>query len=231
MTGNIKQQVSARTCLFLMQKPLLLLLFFSISFTKVIFSQQKLAVSSGIAIDINNEQAFKQLPLSIQWITGRSKKHSLIIKADIAIPFGHTSYDSAYTLTPGLPAAIATEKNIKNKWGTLSLGGRFYINLKNKSQQFFADIFPIGFGWQTFIVKYKNFDKMNYEVINPDVDKSKASFCSSMGAGFSRNNFVVQLHVQTPIYASRGRYDRSFNFSAPLQLTAGYIFNLRKSKQ
>lgn len=196
----------------------------------VVFSQTGIGFSSGIAVDINNKARYTQLPLALEWVTGKSKKHKLIFRVNAALPLPNKNYDSAYTLNSGLPPSVAVQKNIKNTWFSFSMGSRFLLKTKSANNYCFIDFFPIGICQQKFTIVYKNYDNTNYEIINPDVDFNRASFISSLTIGYLRKNLLFQVYAQTPPLASMGRYEQSFKLNAPLMITVGYFFKYAKTK-
>jgi hypothetical protein len=212
-----------------MMKIFLLYIFFLI-LPFVILGQRTLGISSGISIDINNNGKFKQVPLSVEWIPGKSKKGAFIIQTTFAVPLNNKSYDSAYTIGSGLPPAVAIEKDIKNFWFSGSIGVRFLIPT-GATNDFVIDFFPLGVSQQIFKITYKNYNNTDYEVINPDVNLNRWGYVCSLGIGYIRDNFIGKINFQTPLAASEGRYKLSYRLNAPLQITIGYLLKLTKTKQ
>ena len=196
----------------------------------VILGQHTLGISSGISIDINNNGKFKQVPLTVEWVPGKSKKGGFIIQTTFALPLNNKSYDSAYTISSGLSPAVAVQKDIKNFWFSGSTGARFLIPIR-ATTDVVIDFFPLGISQQIFKINYKNYNNTDYEVINPDVNLNRWGYVCSLGIGYLRDNFVGKITFQTPLAASEGRYKLSYRLNAPMQITIGYLFKLTKTKQ
>ena len=209
-------------------------LFFYIAFLLMpyeVLSQNAFSFSSGISLDMNNHVKFQQIPLSVEWQSGRSEKHKLIFRGDVGFPIPNRNYDSAYTIENSLPPAIAVQKNIEDYWYTISMGVRYLIKTKSKDARFIVDFFPLGFSQQKFKIHYKSYDKADYNIINPDVGLNRAGFVLSLGAGYYTKNLVIQIHFQTPPAVSEKRYALSYHLNAPLLFTVGYLLKYPKNKR
>ena len=195
------------------------------------FGQARLGFSTGFSIDINNGSRFQNIPLSVQWLPAKKGNGSFLLKADVGIPLTRRESDSAYTLSAGLPSAIAVEKRLKSHLLTLGVGYRFRVAAKTNGNHYFIDVLPLGLSSQQFKPAYVNFDKTAYDILNPDVELNRTGFVFGCGLGYQQSNFVAQVHVQTPPTASKGRYQLSHKLNAPLQLSVGYLLPLRKSRK
>jgi hypothetical protein len=215
-----------------MLRPLTGILFLILICSINAYSQPRLGLSSGIAIDINNGGRFKQVPISMQLLLVKSKVGNLIVKSDLAIPLNGTSHENAYTSSAGLPPAIGVKKITRNPWFTLSAGFRFFVH-KHEDSHFFVDALLLGISDQEFKVTYKNYNDADYEIINPDIGFHKTGLVSSVGIGYTRKNFVAQLHCQTPLlyFPKWDDYNKSYKTNAPLQFTLGYILSFSKRKK
>lgn len=216
-----------------MFKPLSFIL--SLAFSQLItingISQQQFSIATGIAIDVNNNSKFKQIPISFQWMPGKSSKSRFFVKTDIALPLKNISYDSAYTLSGNRPHAIRERKEITCTWFTIDCGVRFFIPVEKNEQSLFIDWEIIGITSQSFKVKYNGDNGNHYEVLNPDVDLDRGGLIAGIGIGYIKNSFIIQSHIQTPPLIASSRYKRSFIAGAPLQITMGYLFLNPKHKK
>ena len=208
-----------------------LILYTALLLPYAVFSQNAFSFSSGISLDINNHAKFQQIPLSVEWQSGISEKHKLIFRGDVGFPVPGRTYDSAYTLEGGLPPAIAVQKNIEDYWYTISMGVRWFIKAGSEDARFIIDFFPLGFTQQKFKIHYKNYDKSDYNIINPDVGLNRAGFVLSAGVGYYRKNLILQMHLQTPPAVSEKRYALSYHLNAPLLFTVGYLLKYSKNKR
>ncbi len=80
---------------------------------------------------------------------------------------------------------------------------------------------------QHFTVTYRNYDKANYKVLNPDVDKFFSGVYASIAPVYNfhraKRDLFIMLRLQSPVLVGAGdRYDLSYRQAAPMQLTFGY---------
>ena len=197
-------------------------------------AQSYVALSSGISKDINNtNKSFYHIPVTLQWEPFPDKSAAMFFRFDYDIPFPGKNSGESFTLNAALPQKVTLEENIRPVIFTTSLGFsmHFYTNKKNNS--FYLNLLT-GYCHQNIKVNYKNYDKKNYEVLNPDVNLNKGALVLSMAGVYyfhkSKQNMFLMLYVQSPLLIDIGRYPLSYKSIAPLQLTYGYklFYNRRK---
>ncbi|RYY58493.1 MAG: hypothetical protein EOO05_16270 [Chitinophagaceae bacterium] len=193
-------------------------------------SAQQLGVSTGLAMDLNNNARFKQVPLSVQWVPNSERRFAFLVKLDAALPLPSSRQVEAYTLQSGFAQSSSVQEKISNPWVALSIGFRFRKNLQKGGRYFFADLLPVGLANQWFNIAYKDYDNVNYEILNPDTELNKRGLFTGYGLGFVMKNFLAQAHVYSPLLASKGDYKLSYKFNAPLSITIGYLFPLASTK-
>jgi hypothetical protein len=154
------------------------------------------------------------------------------VEFDYDIPLSDKSSGDAYTLNPTLPGKVTLMENIRPYLFTVSVGFRIPVNTGKTHNNFYLHFFPIGLCNQKFKVVYKNYDKENYEVLNPDVSTSETGVVMSMAAVYNfhktKQDMILMLHLQTPLFKKKGDYLLSYKYIAPLQLTFGYLFYYNK---
>jgi hypothetical protein len=197
-------------------------------------AQSFVAVSTGISRDINNGKiSFYHIPLSLQWKPLRNIDSPIFFEFDYDIPLNGKSSGDAYTLNPSLPGKVTLLENIHAGIFTGSIGARIHIYTHKKSSSFYLN-FLAGICNQDFKVRYDNYDRVNYEVLNPDVNRSATKFVLSMAGVYNfhgpKLDMFVMLHLQSPLLTGDYDYPVSYKFIAPLQLTLGYnlSYNTRK---
>lgn len=208
----------------------ILILLFAFTFKKA-SSQSYVALSSGFSIDLNNKKTFYHLPVIFR--IKPFKKSGLFIEGDYGIPFSRKSAADAYTINPALPAHVVLAETVVPQLYTISLGCEFqlYTNKKNNNS-IYLDV-AAGVSTQHFKVNYKNYDNLNYEVLNPDLSTDSSGFVLSVAAvyNFHKQNMFIMLHVQAPpsVRAPQPYYTMTYKVIAPLELTFGYkLLNKRK---
>lgn len=207
---------------------------FFISFSISANAQSFLSLSTGISKDINNQnKSFYHIPVSLQWEPFSNQGNPLFFQLDYDIPFRSINTGNAYTLNPALPAQVHLQENIHSYIFTMNIGFRIHLYTNKKNNTFFLNLYS-GICFQNFTVDYKNFDKVNYEVLNPDVNLKAGGFVLSMAGAYyfhkRKQDMLLMLHVQSPLLAGNGDYPLSYKYIAPLQLTFGYKLFYNKKK-
>jgi len=198
-------------------------------------AQSFISLSTGISANINKpNQSFYHIPLSLQWKPSPKENNPFFVEFDYGIPFIAKSSGNAYTLNPSLPAAVNLEETICPNIFTVSIGFRIFLYTNKKNNSFYLNLLPFGISNQNFKVTYKNYDKENYEVLNPDVNKDLTGFVASVAAVYNfhkgKQDMMIMLHLQSPTTRRKGDYPLSYKSVAPLQLTFGYNFYYNKGK-
>ncbi len=204
-------------------------------FATGINAQSSMSLSTGISTDLNNSNnTFYHVPISFQWKPSAYKKALLFLELDYDIPFANKRTGDAYTLNPTLPEKVTLSEEISPYIFTIAIGFRIHLYTSKKNNSIYLNLLPIGLCNQNFKVSYKNYDKKNYEVLNPDVNSNPGGVVMSMAAVYdfhkSKQDMRLMLHAQTPLLTSRGDYPLSYKYAAPLQLTFGYNFYYNKRK-
>lgn len=215
--------------------PFLIIFLFFFIFSYKAQAQSFLSLSSGISKDLNNvNHNFYHIPFTLKWKPSARKRAPLFFEFDYDIPFTAKSTGDAYTLNPSLPEKVRLQENIRASVFTASMGFRIHIFTNKRNNSFYLNVLPFGISFQHFKVRYRNFDKENYEILNPDDNLNRGGLVSSMEAAYyfhkTKQDMVLRLHLQTPPLRSTGDYPLSYKFIAPLQLTFGYNFYYNKRK-
>jgi hypothetical protein len=195
-------------------------------------AQSFFSFSTGISTDINrNRKSFYQIPVSVQWKPESSTRLPLIFEFDYGIPLITTGSGEAYTLNPQLPEKVTLTESIRASIFTISVG--FQINLLNneKKGRLCLDLFPLALSSQHYKINYKNYDKENYEVLNPDLNRNTGGLAMAMALiyNFHKNqDMMAMIRIQSPTFTKKADYPLSYNCIAPLQFTIGYNFYYKK---
>lgn len=206
-----------------------------ILFSAGLDAQSFISVSSGISLDLNNaNHNFYHIPITLQWKPSAGERAPLFFELNYDIPFTAKSTSNAYTLNSSLPEKVTLQETIRPFFFTASIGFRIHLYTNKKNNGFYLNLLPIGFCAQYFKVNYKNFDKTNYDILNPDVNLNKGGVVTSIEAVYyfhkTKQDMMIMLHLQSPLYRKVSDYPLSYKFIAPLQLTFGYNFYYNKRK-
>ena len=193
-------------------------------------SQSYVAFSSGFSTDLNNKKSFYHLPIVVR--IEPFKRSGFFIEGNYGIPFLRKGAADAYTINPLLPEHVVLTETIRPYLFTISFGGEIHLYTNKKSKNsMYLDI-AAGVSSQHFRVNYKNYDKLNYEVLNPDLSTDSSGLVLSIGGvyNFRKQNMFLMLHVQTPpLIIVTQPYTMTYKLIAPLEFTFGYkLLNERK---
>jgi hypothetical protein len=191
-------------------------------------AQSSISLSTGISTDINNTNSFYQIPFTLIWKPFRNIKSPVFFEFDYDLPLGSNSTGDAYTLNPGLPQKVTLKEKILPYVFTASLGFRIHLFTTKKNNAFYLNVVPLAICQQNIKVSYKKFDKVNYEVLNPDVNSNEGGLVMSMAPIYyfhkTKRDMMLMLHLQTPLLKRNRDYELSYKYMAPMQLTFGYNF-------
>jgi hypothetical protein len=209
---------------------LISLIFLTSSITAT--AQSFVSISTGILTDVNqNRKSFYHIPVSIQWKPFAESNVPFLLQFDYGIPLTAKDAGDAFTLNPSLPAKVTLTEKIQPYIFTFSIGFQIHLLTTKKNNSFYLDLFPLGISNQNFKINYKNYDKENYEVLNPDLNRNSGGYVMSMAAVYNlHNDLLLMLHLQTPTFTRKDDYLFAFKSIAPLQLTFGYKFYYKKRK-
>jgi hypothetical protein len=198
------------------------------------------SLSTGISYDVSNagNYNFFHIPVSAEWSAPIIKENLwFLFKVTYSIPVGGEGADEAYTLNPALPGTVYMQKSIHSSLFLGSIGVRTYFKPNKKNGRFFIDMLPIGIYSQNFAVRYKNYDKTNYDIINQDVGTEISALAIALSVGYSipvkkHNDLLIEFNASSPLtfhsFLSQDGYGLSYNEAAPLELTVGYNLNYGK---
>jgi len=207
------------------------ILIFSLLTVKVT-AQSSISISTGISKDINNSLSFYQLPFSVMWKPSKRKKAPLFLELDYAFPFASKSSGEAFTLNPTLPQKIILREKIVPYTFTLSVGFRIHLFTSKTNNAIYLNLVPLGICSQNIKVSYKNYDKENYNILNPDVNSNESGLVMSFSPVYyfhkEKQDMMLMLHLQTPLLKGERDYLLSYKYIAPMQLTFGYNFSYNK---
>lgn len=199
-------------------------------------AQSFISVSTGISTDLNNNNnSFYHIPVSVQWKPSAEKKFPLFLEINYDIPFTNKGSGNAYTLNPAMSQEVTLPENIRAYIFTMSIGFRIHLFTTKKNNSFFFNVLPLSVCSQNFKVTYKNYDKENYEVLNPDVHLNATGAVMSMAAVYNfhkqKQDMMMMLHLQSPLLKWTNDYPMSYKFISPLQLTFGYNFYYKNENE
>ncbi|HVZ95293.1 MAG TPA: hypothetical protein VG847_00355 [Chitinophagaceae bacterium] len=205
--------------------------FICVFFCERLYAQPNITLSTGPAKDLNNTNyEFYYLPVAVQWNPGNKKSHPFFAEISYGQTFNVSNSGTAYTLHPSLPPSETLKESIYANIATFNLGGRIRVGRPNRKSDVNI-ILTAGICSQNFKVTYKNYDKTNYEVLNPDVNTNMSGAVEGFGIEYHFSvHHSVRLYAQTPLLIIRGDYPLSFRSIGSVQLAYGYKFYYKKRK-
>jgi hypothetical protein len=194
-------------------------------FASQVNAQSFIALSTGMSIDQNNDKPFYSVPITFRLEPFRHS--SFFIEAIQGIGFNRLSKADAYSANPGLAEHLVLTEAVKNNSFSMGIGAAIVLYTNKKNNQITLNL-STGICSEHYTINYRNYDKANYEVLNPDINENISGLYASMAAVYtfhkSKRNMFFMLRLQSPSSAGFGSYKISFNKAAPLQLTYGYKF-------
>lgn len=201
-----------------------------IFFASHINAQPFIAVSTGISKDLNNKRPFYTVPVTLRWEP--FKRSSLFIEVTKEIGFNRLTYADAYTVNPQLSEHVVLTEEVSLTTFSIDIGGAIVLYTNKKNNQLTLHV-SLGVSDEHFTVNYRNYDKINYEVLNPDVGKIFSGLYGSIAGVYNfhkgKQDMFIMLRLQSPALEGSGdRYNLSYTQTAPLQLTFGYKLFYKK---
>jgi len=157
-----------------------------IFFASHINAQSFIAVSPGISKDLNNKKPFYTVPVTLRWEP--FKRSAFFIEATKEIGFNRLSYADAYTVNPQLSEHVVLTEAVSLSTFSMGIGGVIILYTNKKDNQLTLNV-SLGISDEHFTVNYRNYDKVNYEVLNPDVGKDFSGLYASIGMHFYLQRF------------------------------------------
>jgi hypothetical protein len=199
-------------------------------FASHIKAQSLIALSMGISTDVSNKKPFYSVPVTFRL---EPFKHSgFFIEATQGIGFNRLSKADAYTANADLIEHVTLTEAVKNSSFSMGIGGAIVLYTNKKNNQITLNI-STGICSEHYTVNFRNYDKANYEVLNPDVNENISGLYAAIAVAYNfdkrKRDMFIMLRLQSPSSAGFGRYQLSFDKAAPLQLTYGYkLFTSKK---
>jgi len=187
-------------------------------------SQSLVAFSSGIATDLNNEKPFYSIPVSLHWEPLR--RSAFFIEATKGFGFNRLAKVDAYTTNEQLPEHVNLTEAIHVKSFSVSIGGAIKLYTTKKNNRFALNLL-MGIRGENFLVNYRKYDKVHYEVVNPDVSEERAGVFLGAAGVYNfhkrKQDMFVKISVESATTGGMlNRYPLSYKNTAPLRLTYGY---------
>lgn len=187
-------------------------------------AQSWIAFSGGFSADLNNKKPFYAIPVSINWKPG--KYSGFFVEGIESFGINRNRIVKAYSANPQLPAEVPVTERVRNQ--SLSIGMGAIINLYTGKKNDVKLNLSSGFASVGYIVSYKGYDQVHYEVLNPDGTERVSGLYGAISTAYNftaqQKDLFIMLRFQTAPLATRSRYPYSYHFAVPLQLTFGYQY-------
>jgi hypothetical protein len=153
------------------------------------------------------------------------KRSAFFIEATQEIGFNRLSKADAYTASADLDEHVVLTEVVKHTSFSMGIGGAIVLYTNKKNNQITLNL-STGICSEHYTVNFRNYDKANYEVLNPDVTEYISGLYASIAGVYNfhkrKRDMFIMLHLQSPSSAGFGRYKLSFYKTAPMQFTYGY---------
>jgi hypothetical protein len=199
-------------------------------FASHINAQPFIALSSGISTDLNNKSPFYAVPFILKMKP--FKRSGFFIEVSQGIGFNRLSQADAYSINSQLSEHVVLTEAVKFTSFSVGIGGAIVLYTNKKNNQFVLSL-STGVSDENYKVTYRNYDKVNYEVLNPDVARDVSGLYASIAGIYNfhkrKRDMFIMLRLQSPTLSAYSRYKLSYNKAAPLQLAFGYkLFYTKK---
>lgn len=216
--------------ILLMRLSIAVIFIFLIFFASSLNAQPLIAMSAGISKDLNNKIPFYAVPVILRWEP--FKHSSFFIEATKEIGFKRLTHGDAYTVNSQFPEHVVLTEAVSLSGFSMGIGGAIVLYTDKKNNQLTLQV-SVGVSDEHFTVNYRNYDKINYEVLNPDVSKNFSGLYGSIAGAYNfhkrKQDMFFMLRLQSPALAGSGdRYNLSYTQTAPMQITFGYKLFYKK---
>ena len=182
----------------------------------------------GYQVSPKENYIFSQLNAGVQWVLLTKKRKPFFLKIMASLPIANRSLDTAYTTNITFPVLSQVKKVIKPLGFEMSIGKRFIIPPTGKYNKC-SFILLAGIAYQRLQVE-NNFDKKNYELLNPDRTISRFGGLVCFQFEYMRILKNGRLFIQTGISSSpiskRKSNQNSFKFLVPIAFNLGYSIKI-----
>lgn len=194
-------------------------------------AQSTIALSTGVSVDMNNKGPFYMIPITLRWEP--YKRSSFFLETTKAFGFNKLSKVDAYTANGQLPEHVTLTQAILPKSFSVGIGGAIVLYTNRRNNQITLNL-STGVCSEHFNVTFRDYDQLNYEVLNPDVSDDKIGLYASVAGVYNfyqaDRNLFIMLRLQSPSSTIDGRYKLTYNRMSPLQLTFGYKLFYNKNE-
>lgn len=171
------------------------------------------------------------VPITIHWEP--FKKSSFFIDATKGIGFNKLSKVDAYTANGQLPQHVILTEAVLPKSFSVGIGWAIKLYTNKRDNKLTVSL-STGIISEHYTVIFRDYDQVNYEVLNPDANKDISGLYASIAAVYNfhpgKQNMFMMLRLQSPSskIVEPYEYKSSYSRIAPLQLTFGYKFFYNK---
>jgi hypothetical protein len=168
------------------------------SFVSLANAQSFFSLSTGLSKDLNNKNPFYSIPVTFH--LEPFKRSAFFIEATQSIGFNRLSPADAYTAKADLPEHARLTEAVKHSSFSMGVGGAFELFTNKKNNQVTIDI-ATGICSENYAVTFRNYDKANYEVLNPDVTSGISGLYAAVAGVYNfhgrQRDMFIMLRVQS----------------------------------
>lgn len=193
----------------------------------------------GYSVDLGNKELFSQVNLGTHLALINKPRYKMLLSLQGSLPvFSHAAVDQAFSVNPNLPLSTTAKRKSAAYAFSLALSHRFRLKGDNKNA--FFGIVHFGAAEHSVKVRYVDYDKEQYTVLNSKTNYKKFGVFFGAGLHYERNltdgRFFVQLIANTPLLnlsmSDQSLITNKYNYTAlaPIGFNVGYSFDIGKKK-
>lgn len=186
----------------------------------------------GYSVDVHNREHFSQVNTGVYLGFINQPSYKMLVSFQGSFPvFPHTGADNAFTPDPGLPLNSIARRKTSAQALSVALSHRFRIGGRYKKNAFSA-VLNFGVASHNIRVRYYDYDKENYTVLNPHIHHKKGGVFFGAGVHydhkFKDGRLFAQFMAGSPLLIKWNQY--YYKTLAPLSLNIGYGFDMNIKK-
>jgi len=188
----------------------------------------------GYSIDLAGKQPLSQVNIGLQYPVIKHKVYQMLLRVQGGLPLSeHSGNDVAYTSDPMLPLDMTTGYTVKWYSAAFIIGNRFRL-ISWADKNTISPFVNAGFVYHKIGVRYDDYDKEKYAVLDPHRSLKKIGLCIGAGIRYKRDLgngavFVQAEFLSSPAVESINNYN--YKLPVPLSVNIGYVVEFKKKSK
>lgn len=197
-------------------------------------AQNTLEPYIGHSIDVRNTPSQVQVNTGLQYPVINRRVYQMLIGINGGLPlYRRTGNDIAYTPDPSLPLSAAA--GYETRWYSCAVSLVHRFRLISWADKNAISLFvKAGFAYQNISVRYDNYNKDKYTVLDPHRSLEKTGPFIGGGIQYkyalSKGSVFAQTEFSSPVLV-KNLYNYNYKIPAPFAINIGYVAAFKKRKR